>query len=86
MSPTAFSDSPSIARLARSAAMAMLVVGTVAACTWSGSTGPTAPQTTAQYRVTFDATWSSTSHPTDFPSSAHFSRLVDATHRVDTAL
>lgn len=34
----------------------------------------------ATYRVTFDATWSATTHPDDFPSNAHFSSLIGATH------
>ena len=35
----------------------------------------------ARYTVTFESTWSARTHPTDFPgSSAHFSRLVGATH------
>lgn len=36
---------------------------------------------TARYSVTFDATWSADTHPTDFPSNAHFTRLVGSTHR-----
>ncbi len=34
----------------------------------------------ATYTVTFAATWSSVSHPVDFPSNAHFSGLIGATH------
>lgn len=34
----------------------------------------------ATYTVTFAATWSATSHPVDFPSNAHFSGLIGATH------
>lgn len=43
---------------------------------------PPAPQPPpeARYRVTFDATWSRQTHPTDYPSGAHFSPLVGATH------
>lgn len=40
---------------------------------------PAAPQS-ARYRVTFDATWSRATHPIDYPSTAHFSPLVGATH------
>ncbi|MEM6782333.1 MAG: spondin domain-containing protein [Bacteroidota bacterium] len=40
----------------------------------------------ASYEVTFDATWSAATHPTDFPSNAHFSRLVGAAHRPTDAL
>jgi len=43
---------------------------------------PPPPQpATARYSVTFEATWSADSHPTDFPSNAHFTRLVGSTHR-----
>jgi hypothetical protein len=35
----------------------------------------------ATYTVTFAATWSATSHPVDFPSNAHFSGLIGATHK-----
>lgn len=34
----------------------------------------------AQYQVRFDATWTASSHPLDYPSSAHFSGLIGATH------
>lgn len=35
---------------------------------------------TAEYLVTFDATWSAETHPQDFPSNAHFSRLIGGSH------
>jgi hypothetical protein len=41
---------------------------------------PTPAARTAHYVVTFDATWSDRSHPEDFPSNAHWSPLVGATH------
>ncbi len=31
--------------------------------------------------MTFDATWSAQTHPQDFPSDAHFSGLIGATHK-----
>lgn len=34
----------------------------------------------ARYVVTFDGTWSAASHPLDYPSGAHFSGLIGATH------
>ena len=34
----------------------------------------------AVYTVTFTGTWSATTHPLDFPSNAHFSGLIGATH------
>ena len=37
-------------------------------------------QTSATYRVTFESTWSAATHPAAFPSNAHFSPLVGATH------
>ena len=38
-------------------------------------------ESTARYRLTFDATWSETTHPTNFPGpSAHFSGLIGAVH------
>jgi Spondin_N len=70
----------------------------MAACT-SGS--PTAPgqssggggpapagadaPATARYRVTFQSTWTGDTHPVDFPSDAHFSRLVGGTHNASVA-
>ncbi len=37
-------------------------------------------QGTATYNVLFEAVWNGTTHPTDFPSNAHFSGLIGATH------
>ncbi|MBT3398010.1 hypothetical protein HOA55_01455 [archaeon] len=34
----------------------------------------------ATYELVFTATWSGESHPSDFPSSAHWSGLIGATH------
>ena len=36
------------------------------------------------YKITLDSSWSSQTHPVDFPSTPHFSRLVGATHNVNT--
>ena len=41
---------------------------------------PTPTAVTARYHVTFESAWTRETHPTDFPSSAHFSRLVGGTH------
>lgn len=42
-------------------------------------------QGSATYSVTFEATWSNETHPhTNFPSGAHFSPLIGATHNADT--
>jgi len=41
---------------------------------------PVRAPSAARYRVTFAATWSASTHPVDFPSTAHFSPLVGATH------
>jgi hypothetical protein len=35
---------------------------------------------TARYSVVFQSTWTVLTHPIDFPSDAHFSRLVGGTH------
>lgn len=35
---------------------------------------------TAKYQIEFNATWTSGSHPLDYPSSAHLSGLIGATH------
>ena len=43
-------------------------------------------QSTALYRVTFEATWSAATHPEDFPPDPHFSGLVGATHDAATVL
>ena len=48
-----------------------VLFGLVASSLWAGST---------TYQVTFDATWSAATHPGTFPSGAHFSPLVGATH------
>ncbi len=47
---------------------------------------PFEPSQTARYRVTFEADWSAATHPTDFPSNAHFSGLIGATHHRDTVI
>jgi len=41
---------------------------------------------TARYEVRFDATWTAKSHPLDYPSNAHFSGLVGATHNAGYSL
>lgn len=38
------------------------------------------PDSVATYTVTFTATWSAATHPESFPTSAHFSGLIGATH------
>lgn len=47
---------------------------------------PGVAQSTATYRVTFDATWSADTHPDDFPPNPHFSGLVGATHGAPASL
>lgn len=39
-----------------------------------------APRASATYEVTFESTWSAATHPQDFPSGAHYSPWVGATH------
>lgn len=36
---------------------------------------------TAKYKVTFNIDWNSNTFPIDYPSSAHFSKLIGWTHR-----
>lgn len=37
-----------------------------------------------KYKVTLSSTWSNQTHPINFPSNPHFSKLVGATHNVNT--
>jgi hypothetical protein len=39
-----------------------------------------APEESARYRLTFEATWSEATHPVEFPPNPHFSGLIGATH------
>lgn len=48
--------------------------------------GVASAQPAATYRVTFEATWSAASHPAAFPSDAHFSPPVGATHEASVSL
>jgi len=43
-------------------------------------------ETTATYRLTFDASWSRTSHPYQFPFDARWSPVVGLTHNADGSL
>jgi len=47
---------------------------------------PAAAQDSAAYSVRFEALWNAADHPYDFPSNAHFSPLVGATHGADVEL
>jgi hypothetical protein len=38
------------------------------------------------YAVTFDGSWSATTHPLEFPTGAHFSGLIGATHNGEYAI
>lgn len=38
---------------------------------------------TARYRITMNAIWDAQTHPVDYPSSAHFSGTIGATHNAD---
>ena len=46
----------------------------------------TAQETTAMYRLTFDAAWSRTTHPYEFPFDARWSPVVGLTHNADGSL
>jgi len=41
---------------------------------------PAFAESTATYRVTFDAEWSSSTHPGSYPGGAHFSSLIGGVH------
>lgn len=43
-------------------------------------------ETSATYRLSFNAEWSSLNHPTNFPTNAHFSGLAGAVHNSEFAL
>ena len=45
-----------------------------------------AQETTATYKLTFDASWSRTTHPYQFPFDARWSPVVGLTHNTDAAL
>ncbi len=60
------------------ASLALLLLATAAPLA-AGQTGTAV----ATYEVTFDATWSAATHPGAYPSGAHFSPLIGATHRPD---
>jgi len=58
--------------------MKSLLVGTALAAIAFASTGQAADS--ARYQIRFDGTWTAASHPLDYPSNAHFSGLIGATH------
>jgi hypothetical protein len=63
--------------------IAALVVALVFAsgCSDRSPTAVVVPRdSVASYVVTFTSTWSAITHPIDFPTSAHFSGLIGATH------
>ena len=39
-----------------------------------------------QYEVTFDSLWTAETHPIDYPSGAHYSAHIGATHNADYTL
>jgi len=47
------------------------------------TTQATCSEPYADYRLTFISTWSATTHPYEFPSNAHFSRLIGGTHNLN---
>lgn len=82
MSLRSFSTLP---RLAPAIAPAAALVGLLAAATPALAQGGI-DSASARYQVSFDATWSSQSHPNAYPSSAHFSPLIGATHNDSVSL
>lgn len=70
--------------MARRPFRGLVLLASVWLVSCSGGNGVTTPSdvsaATARYRVTFRATWSAATHPIDFPTDAHFSRLIGGTH------
>jgi hypothetical protein len=63
----------------------LLVVG-LAACSKTPDTGAATPTPgPALYRVTFEATWSAATHA-NFPTGAHFSNVIGASHAAEGPL
>lgn len=48
--------------------------------------GAHAGSMSSKYAVTFEGSWSMATHPLEFPSGAHFSGLIGATHNADYAI
>ncbi|PSQ88539.1 MAG: hypothetical protein BRD45_06025 [Bacteroidetes bacterium QS_8_64_10] len=71
---------------ARAAAAFLLVALLVAGCDvlTGGESAPEPGPTT--YEVVFESTWSAETHPDDFPSDAHWSGLIGATHDAGTSI
>jgi hypothetical protein len=63
-----------------------LLVCTLALASTAHSQDNTVEAGSARYRVTFAASWSASTHPNAYPSSAHFSPLIGATHATQTSL
>ncbi|PJJ53113.1 spondin domain-containing protein [Hymenobacter chitinivorans] len=62
----------------------LILSALLAGCAESGDDDQApAPDTTALYRVTFEASWSATTHPGSYPVGAHFSPLIGASHGHD---
>ena len=55
--------------------LSLIIIG----CGSSGS-ARNSDMGTATYKVTFESTWSVATHPVEFPSNAHMSGLIGATH------
>jgi hypothetical protein len=64
----------------------MKKLGTVMTAAFSLFMAQHAQAETMKYAVTFDGSWSAATHPLEFPTGAHFSGLIGATHNGEYAI
>jgi hypothetical protein len=64
----------------------MWKLGTIAAMALPLVAAHAAQAGSVKYAVTFDGSWSAATHPLEFPTGAHFSGLIGATHSGDYAI
>lgn len=69
-----------------SPAQGTLSTGVVIPTGSSSNTNEPQANTTATYKLVFNATWSSSTHPKNFPSNPHFSPLVGGLHNDKTGI
>lgn len=68
--------------------MALVAMAVTAGCSALVGPGENVGESTAdvaRYRVRFESRWTSMTHPIDFPSNAHFSRLVGGNHNASVS-
>ena len=61
-------------------ALALVACGSDSSSSTTGENNVNISGDTQTYRITFEQTWNRTDFPTNFPSSAHFSPLIGASH------